>query len=292
MPSADAPWTLQRLLVWTSDWFEKKGVDAPRLTAERILASVLGIERIQLYVRFEDVPDEEAMTRFRGLIKRRAAGEPLQHILGEEAFGETTLKVNRKVLIPRPETEELVLAAFELLQPDGSEQALSFLDVGTGSGAIAIWLLKAWPKAQGTAVDLSREALEMARVNAEHNGVEDRLTLLEGDLFQAVAEDQQGFALIISNPPYIQTDVIAGLTREVKDHEPHLALDGGADGLQVIRPLVSGAKEHLQPGGWLLIEIGYDQGPAVEALLMEAGFAEVRIRKDLAGKDRIAQARR
>ncbi|HEX8702742.1 MAG TPA: peptide chain release factor N(5)-glutamine methyltransferase [Myxococcaceae bacterium] len=276
-------WTIRKVLTWTTQHFEKRQVDSPRLTAEVLLAHVLNANRVRLYVDLDRPLSKEELASFRALIERRMAGEPTAYLTGVKEFYNRPFKVDARVLIPRPETELLVEAALHALPKDAPSQAL---DVCTGSGCIAISLAAERPQASLLATDLSPGACALARENAEALGVASRVTILQGNLFEPVPADAR-FALIVSNPPYIGSGEIPGLSAEVR-REPHLALDGGADGLALLRRVVEGARRFLIPGGLLAMEIGETQGAAVRELLQSAGYADARVEKDLERRDRMA----
>jgi len=277
------PWTIRKVLTWTTQHFEKRGVEAPRLTTEMLLSHVLKLSRVRLYVDLDRPLDKEELAAFRALIERRMAGEPTQYLTGVREFYNRSFKVDARVLIPRPETELLVEAALHLLPKDAPGRAL---DVCTGSGCIAISLAAERPQATVLATDLSPDACALARENAQALGVAGRVTVLEGDLFAPVPAAER-FDVVVSNPPYIASAEIPTLSAEVR-REPKLALDGGADGLVAIRRVVEGARRFLRPGGLLAMEIGETQGPAVKALLQAAGYADARVEKDLERRDRLA----
>ena len=276
-------WTIQRVLRWTTEHFEGKGIDSPRLTAEVLLAHALGTARLQLYLQFDRPLEAEELARFRELVRRRAEGEPTQHLVGGREFHGRWFKVDARAFIPRPETELLVDACLEALPVDAQADAL---DLCAGSGCVGLTLLAERPGLRLTAVELSAEAAQVARENAAALGLAGRYELLEGDLFAPLG-GRAGFRLIAANPPYVPTGEIARLAVEVRDHDPRLALDGGADGLAVIRPLVAEAARRLASGGTLALEIGEGQGPTVRALLEAAGLSDVRVVRDYARLDRI-----
>src|SRR5262245_9106542 len=255
-------WTIGALLRWTADHFAKKGVESPRLDAEVLLSHVLNCRRIELYTRSEEPTDESARARFRSLIERRTAGCPVAYLVDMTAFFLLPFEVSPAVLIPRPATETLVMAALEHLKPRESPRVL---DLGTGSGCIAVSLAVQLPSSQIVAIDSEAAALEIARRNAAKHGVAARIDFRLGDLYAPVAGER--FDTIASNPPYIPTDQMAALSTDVRDHEPRKALDGGPDGLAAIRRIIAEAAEHLTPGGRLLMEIGIGQEAAVRQLL-------------------------
>jgi release factor glutamine methyltransferase len=278
----DDRWTPLRLLGWTQSFFAGKGVDAPRLTAELLLAHALGCDRVRLYLDFDKPLGDPELARYRELVKRRAGGEPTAYLTGAREFFGHRLAVDPRVLIPRPETEQLAELALPALPAGGAA-----LDLGTGSGALAIALSLGRPGATVTAVELSPEALEVARANATALGAV--VTFLAGDLYGPLAPDQR-FDLIVSNPPYLPTGELAGLQREVQ-REPRLALDGGADGLDLLRRVVAGAPARLKAGGLLLLEMHESHLEALPALCRAAGFASAEARRDLAGLPRVTVAR-
>ena len=275
-------WTPLKLLGWTQGFFAGKGVDAPRLTAELLLAQALGCDRVRLYLDFDKPLGDEELARYRELVKRRAGGEPTAYLTGAREFFGHRLAVDARVLIPRPETEQLAELGLAALPAGGAA-----LDLGTGSGALAIALSLGRPGAAVTAVDLSPEALEVARANATALGA--AVTFLAGDLYAPLPPEQR-FDVIVSNPPYLPTGELAGLQREVQ-REPRLALDGGADGLDLLRRVVAGAPARLATGGLLLLEMHESHLESLPALCLAAGFASAEVRRDLAGLPRLTMAR-
>jgi release factor glutamine methyltransferase len=275
-------WTPLKLLGWTQGFFAQKGVDAPRLTAELLLAQALGCDRVRLYLDFDKPLGDPELARYRELVKRRAEGEPTAYLTGAREFFGRRFAVDARVLVPRPETELLVEAALEALPEGGAA-----LDLGTGSGAVAVSLALGRPGARVTAVDLSPDALEVARANAAAHAA--TVELLLGDLFAPLPAGAR-FDLIASNPPYVPTGELSGLQREVR-REPRLALDGGPDGLIVLRRIVEAAPRWLAPGGALLLEMHESHLEALPALCLAAGFATAEARRDLAGLPRLTVAR-
>lgn len=276
-------WTIRKVLTWTAQHFEKRQVDSPRLTAEVLLAHALKTTRVKLYVDLDRPLDKAELASFRALIERRSAGEPTQYLTGTREFYNRPFKVDARVLIPRPETELLVEAALRALPKEAPGRAL---DVCTGSGCIAVSLAAERSQAEVVATDVSEQACALARENAQALGVAERLTVLHGDLYAPLPPGST-FDLVVSNPPYVATGELAGLAPEVR-REPRLALDGGPDGLAVIRRVVEGALRVLRPGGLLAMEIGENQGAAVQALLQGAGYENARVDKDLQRHDRLA----
>lgn len=279
----EQPWTVRRVLGWTAPHFEKLGVDAPRLTAELLLAHVLDTSRVRLYADLDRPLEKGELGALRALIARRAAGEPTQYLTGRREFYGHTFRVDPRVLIPRPETELLVEAVLRALPAEGPVRVL---ELGAGSGCIAVSIALGKRRAQVVATELSAEALVVALGNAEGLGVVDRVEIRPGDLFQPLRAGEQ-FEVVVSNPPYVPRAELPGLSAEVR-REPALALDGGEDGLDVIRRIVAGAPSWLAPGGLLALEIGDGQGERVRSLLEGAGYGSVRIERDLARHDRLA----
>jgi release factor glutamine methyltransferase len=267
-------WTPLKLLAWSQEWFAKKGVDAPRLTGELLLAHALRCDRVRLYLDFDKPLGEPELAAFRELVKRRADGEPTAYLVGKREFYGRPFRVTPAVLVPRPETELVVEAALAALPEGGSA-----LDLCTGSGAIGVSLALEKKGARVVATDLSPEALAVARENAAALGA--TLELLEGDLFAPLPAGQR-FDAIVSNPPYVPTGELDGLSREVR-REPAMALDGGPDGLALLRRIVAEAPRWLAPGGTLLLEMHEGHAESLPALCREAGFAKAEARKDLAG---------
>lgn len=280
-------WTIRKVLDWTRGHFDKQAIDAPRLTAELLLAHVLSTTRVKLFMDLDRPLTKEELTTYRGLIQRRLSHEPTQYLVGHKEFYGRRFTVDARVLIPRSETELLVEAGLQVLPKDTPARVL---DVCTGSGCIAVSIAAERPSASVWASDVSPDALEVATTNAEALGVSSRVTFFLGSLLDPVPADAR-FDLVVSNPPYIPTKELPALDPEVRK-EPRLALDGGDDGLAVIRPLVAAAAPRLNPGGWLALEIAEDQGARVKAVLEGAGLTDVRIEKDLARHERLVLGRR
>jgi len=268
------------------DRFRAAGMATPELDAKLLAQKAFGLDALALVARGRDPASADALAVLEAFATRRLAGEPVARILGEQEFYGLAFGLNAATLVPRPETEMLVDLGLALLngRPGGN-----LLDLGTGSGCIAIALLHEAPHARGTAVDLSAEALAMAVANAQRHDVESRLDLRQGSWFDPIAAAET-FDLIVANPPYIESATIAGLQRDVRDFDPVLALDGGADGLTPYRIIASQAPLHLAPGGLLAVEIGAGQGAAVAALFAAAGLNGIEIKNDLAGLDRVVIA--
>jgi release factor glutamine methyltransferase len=285
-------WTIGRLLSWTADYLASHGSESPRLEAEVLLAHARGCKRIELYTSFEDPADESLRTKFRALVKRRAEGTPVAYLVGHREFYSLDFLVTPEVLIPRPETEFVVLSLLDAAKQLPTDKPIEIADVGTGSGIIAITAAKHLPRARITAVEVSPAALAVARENASRHGLSERVVFVDSDLFASVPADQQ-FDIIASNPPYITTAEMGGLARDVRQFEPELALAGGEFGTNVIERLLPQAAERLRPGGTLLMEISPMLQQRVEKLIDDDGRFERRpIVKDMAGLARVVVARR
>jgi release factor glutamine methyltransferase len=253
--TTDRPWTIGRLLEWTSRHFKGKGIDPARLEAELLLAHALCCSRTSLYTSYEEVPAEDKRGRFRELVQQRLEGRPVAHLRGRKEFFSLDFEVGPDVLVPRPDSEWIVTECLSLAK---SMIAPTILDIGTGSGCLAVAVAAGHKGAVVTAIDISEAALKVARRNAERHHFAERIRFLHGDLFAPLSAGER-FDFILCNPPYIPRGQIETLAPEVRDHEPRLALDGGEDGFAVIDRLIAGAGAHLQPGGHLILEIGFDQ---------------------------------
>ncbi len=274
--------TVLEVLTAATDYLRKQSVESPRLNAEHLLAHVLGkTNRIELYLEFERPLSDPERAPLRDLVRRRAEGIPLQHLIGTVEFLGYTLATDSRALIPRPETEQLV----ELVLAETSWQ--SVWDVGTGSGAIAISLALKRPSASVSAGDISQPALALARQNAARHHLTDRVTFLESDLLDGFHGPVEA---VVANLPYIPTGDIAGLSREV-GHDPVLALDGGPDGLDLVRRLAADAADKLPPGGLLALEVGHDQAARSANLLASHNFRDISIRRDYQNIERFLIAR-
>jgi release factor glutamine methyltransferase len=267
---------------------DSAGVPEARREASSLLSFVLGKDRTFLISHAEDPVDDDSVDQLREFVERRAAGEPLQYITGVQDFYGREFRVTPDALIPRPETELLVEAALAVTKADSP-----FLcDVGTGSGCIAVTLLCEIVGSRAVAVDKSLAALEIAKLNAQKQAVADRAVFVVSDCFDALDWLQPQFDLIVSNPPYVSEAALSGLQREVRDHEPLVALSPGSDGLSVIRRLLTEAPAYLKPNGHLLMEIGFDQGEAVRGLVDQAVWALLEVRPDLQCIPRIVVLRK
>ena len=280
----EEPRSAHALLRWATRFFENRGIETARLDAELLLAHALGWRRIELYARGDEAVSPDACGRFAELAWARGERVPAKYLLGEAEFFSLPLTVDSRVLVPRPETELLVERALELLPED--EPAL-VADLGTGSGAIAIALAAQRPAACIVATDVSPDALEVARANAERHGLGGRIEFRLGDWFAAL-DPRARFDAILSNPPYVATADLEAAMPEVREHEPRLALEGGPDGLACRRRLVAGGASWLRPGGWLVVEIGAGQCGAVEGLAEAAGtYRAIEVVPDYQGIDRV-----
>ncbi len=265
----------------TTGFFEQRGVESPRLNAELLIGHALGLKRMQLYLQFERPLTETELEQIRPLVKRRGTREPLQYIMGETEFFGLKLKVDRRALIPRPETERLIeLVTQQLVVPPAT-----ILDLGTGTGAIALALAKTWPEAVVTAVEKSEEALALARENAATTGLEGRVKFVLSDWFAGLAEGAR-FQLIMANPPYLSDEETAATQPEVKDFEPRIALSAGSNSAADLEHIIRVARSCLTPGGLLACETGITQHQILVALATAQGYARVESRRDLTGRER------
>lgn len=278
--------TVLEIIKRSTDFLAKHGVEHPRLNAEHLVGHALGLKRMQLYLQFERPLAEAELAKIRPLVKRRSEREPLQYLVGSTEFAGVTLKVDRRALIPRPETELVVEMAKEIC----ATPPATILDLGTGSGALALALAKQFAESRVTALDASREALALAAENAAALGLAERVTLLESNWFSAVPADAK-FELIVANPPYLSDAEVQETAPEVKGFEPHGALSSGATGLEALEIIVREARGRLAPGAWLICETGIAQHAALLERLRAAGYAEVQSRKDLTGRDRFVLGR-
>lgn len=275
--------------MWSADYLADKGVESARLDAEHLLSHVVGVSRLQLYLDYDRPLSQLELDGFRPLLRRRAKREPLQYIIGRQPFRELDLEVSPSVLIPRPETEALVEEVLEWVADKGRTD-LTALDVGTGSGAIALSLAFEGTFASVLATDVDEGALSVAQRNRESAGLEGCVEFRRGDLFDPVLEGER-FDVVISNPPYVAESESATLEPEVAEWEPRAALFGGPDGLSVLGRLVAGAGRAMRLGGLLALEVGSGQAGAVVRMLEEADEYEgVRVRRDYSGKERFVLA--
>lgn len=281
-------WTILRVLEWTTERFARQGTTGARLEAQVLLAHVLGCDRTGLYTRFDQPLGPEELAAFRGLIQRRLAGEPVAYLVGEQEFWSLPFFVDSGVLIPRPDSETVIEVVRDAVDRSA---AVRIADIGTGSGALAITLAREYPQAHVVATDVSQAALDVAARNAARNDVASRVELRLGSLCEPIEADPP-FDVVVSNLPYVRTGELAGLSPEVK-REPRGALDGGADGLALVRRLISTVGPRIAAGGLLALEHGHDQGATVRALIDGVGgFAEATTRRDLGKRQRVSFARR
>jgi release factor glutamine methyltransferase len=280
--------TLGEVLDSGTQFLVRKGIENPRLACELLAARLLGCKRLELTLRHDQrLVDKHVDAMRRGLV-RVAGGEPVQYVLGEWDFMEHTFHVDRRALIPRPETEQLVAAVLACTEL-WSRPRPAVLDVGTGTGCIAISLALARPEGIFVGLDISAEAISLAKENARRLGVADRIVLAKGEISEGV--EPETMDAVVANLPYVATPEYEGLPVHIREYEPRLALDGGPNGLAVIEPVVQDAAIVLKSGGYLFLEIGADQGEGVSRLVQHEGFSAIEIRKDLAGKDRIVFCR-
>ena len=287
--------TVLEVLNWSTNYLKDHQIENPRLNAELLLSRTLGLSREELYLRLRSPIRKEEKETFERLIKRRISGEPLQYILGHQEFWSIDFRVDPRVLIPRPETELLVEQTLSILSGISFKRSPVVLEIGTGSGAVAISLAKEMENIFLVATDISREALTLAKENAKSSDVLHRIKFVNGNLFDPfrLSKEKEPFDLILSNPPYITCSEIEGLAKEVKDYEPTIALNGGEDGLTFYRKIISHAPFYLKKGGWLLLEVGQAQGEKVSELIEQGEdfFAPQRLR-DLSGIERVVQIQR
>ncbi len=291
MPRAET-WTVGRLLEWTATFLRERGSETPRLDSEVMLAEALGCERIDLYTSFDRDPGDEVRTAFRELVRRRAEGMPVAYLVGHREFYSLPFRVTSAVLIPRPETEFVVITLLDVVKdrPQGAPPAV-IADVGTGSGVLAVCAALHVPNARVTAIDISPAALEIARANAQSHAVADRIKFVESDLFSAAGAEQ--FDYIVSNPPYVTSAEMDALPVDVRNYEPHQALDGGPTGAEIIERLAHQAEQRLVSGGYFICEISPMLKSAVASILAASEHWEpCQFVNDLAGLTRVVKARR
>ncbi len=285
-------WTIGRILKWTEQYFKEKGMESPRLDAEVLLAHVLQKERIYLYVHFDEPLEAEELGQYRELIKGRVQHVPVAYLVGSREFMGLDFRVTPAVLIPRPDTEILVQAAIERLRAKRDtepEKEISFADIGTGSGAICLSVLYYTEGTRADTVDLSGEALEIGKQNAERFGLSERISFYEGDLLQPLSGRK--YQAILSNPPYIPEADLKSLAPEVREKEPRMALAGGPDGLDIYRRIVSETPDFLETGGFFAVEVGIHQAESLRELLEKDGrWKDTEILSDLAGIARVVIA--
>ncbi len=288
-------WIIKDLLKVSSDYLKEKQIDSPRLTAEVLLTHQLKTNRVNLYLNLEQPLTESEVSGYRELIRRRIQREPLQYITGIQEFWSLDFMVDPRVLVPRPETELLVEQAIALSKTTSEHNThpIKILDIGTGSGALAVTLANEIENAKIWATDISSEAIDLARLNAEKHGVSDRIEFRKGDLWQALKDQNLTFEIIVSNPPYVSFDEYDGLQPEVRDYEPRLALDGREKGMYYIQKIIDDCQTFLTPGGWVLIEMAPMQiGTALKRIEALESFHEIIRMKDYSHQYRIVGARK
>jgi len=296
MATSQVTWTILTTLRWTTEYFQEKGVSEPRTSAEVLLAHALGVTRLDLYLRHDQPLTPEELTRFKSLVLRRRAGEPVAYITGHKEFWSLDFKVTPAVLIPRPETETLVDAVLEAFkqQTENRKQKTEnwCLEVGVGSGAIIVTLARELPQTRWVGVDISAPALAVARENAARHGVAARISFLRGNLLTALKPGPR-FQVLVSNLPYVPRPVWEELPKDIKDFEPREALLGGDDGLDLIRLLVQATPAILLPGGWVALEVADGQAQNVADLMENSReYAQIEKIPDYLGIQRVVRARR
>lgn len=281
-------WTLQKILQWCAVYFADKGIESARLDAELLLGHVLNLPRLQLYVQYDRPLTPTELAAFKELVKRRARFEPTAYIVGKKEFWSREFSVTPAVLIPRPDTEVLVEEILKTAK--GRADALSGFEVGLGSGCIAVTLLAELTGLKMTAVEISDDAIAVARENAERHDVIERLAVVREDFLNENFHDDARYDFIVSNPPYVSEEEFSTLPESVKGHEPRQALVAGKEGLAFYEALANFAKKNLNPGGWIAVEIGDTQGTAVAGLFQGSGLTDIRVIKDYARLDRVVSA--
>lgn len=292
-PAQNAParWTTRSLLAWMRDAFTKADLDSPRLFSEMLLAHVLECDRLRLYMEADRPASPEERDRLRDLVARALRHEPVQYLVGEAWFYSLPFRVDRRVLIPRPSSETIVELALRHARAEPGFDRARFADIGVGSGCLSVAMLKNLPDARGIGVDISSDALEVARANAERHGVEERLSLLEGDLLEPLACQRGELHYLLANPPYIPNHEWPAVEPNVKDHEPETALRGGADGLSHVRPILEGAGALLRKGGLLAVEIAAaTRAEALEIARAQPDLLGPRVEDDSDGLPRVLVA--
>lgn len=286
-------WTILKLLKWATSYFRSRDIESPRASAEILLAHALNLQRIDLYLRYDQPLDGDELNRFKVLLKRRAKREPVAYIVGRKGFWELDLKVTGDVLIPRPETECLVERALEIVSAASTVTGQRIIDLGTGSGAIILALASQQPDQLYFASDASLKAIEIARDNARRLHLAEHVCFFGGDWFAPLGPESGCFDLIVSNPPYIRSGELEGLQPEIVDYEPAHALNGGSDGLASLGRIIDQAHQYLKPGGMLLVEIGHEQQTAVHRITQQCGqYDQFKCTLDYGGRDRVVEMRK
>lgn len=289
----DVNWTIIKLIRWAASYLRSHGIDSPRATGEILLAHALKLNRIDLYLNYDQPLTDDELQKFKALIKRRTCREPVAYILGAKEFWSLDLKVDRNVLIPRPETECLVEKALALLSESTVPPPQRILDLGTGSGAIVMALASQQPQHVYFASDRSWPAVVVARDNARRYEYAARIHFFVGDWLSSLNQARTGFDMIVSNPPYIPSNVIDGLQPEIWRFEPRIALDGAGDGLACFRTIIGAAHNHLKIRGALIMEIGCDQREDVSRIAADGDrFEAIDCAKDYSGHDRVVWMRK
>ncbi|MBF0621099.1 MAG: peptide chain release factor N(5)-glutamine methyltransferase [Magnetococcales bacterium] len=278
-------WTVRRMMQWSTQWLGEKEIENPRLDTELLLSHSLGIRRLDLFLDMDRPLIAEELAAFKTLIKRRVAREPVAYITESKGFWTLDLTVKSGVLIPRPETELVVDTILKTITQ--RDTVLRILEIGVGTGAIILSLLKELPEAEGVGVDISEQAIACCTENAENLGLDKRLKLHHGDLFEPLNASQQRYDILVSNPPYVLDSELEGLEPEVRQWEPKTALLGGAEGLDIYKRLLADAVDYLNEHGKIAVEIGCTQAEAVTRLMEGAGFCEVTVLKDYSGHPRV-----
>jgi release factor glutamine methyltransferase len=295
--STDSEWTIIKLLKWTTSYFESRDIDGPRIEAEILLAHALQLQRIDLYLQYDQPLSTNELSRFKDFIRRRINREPVAYIVGSKEFWSMDFMVTKDVLIPRPETEFLVETALNLLPQDSASNPTltpkRILELGTGSGAVVLALASMRPYPLFFASDRIISAVDLAKQNAKHHGINSRVSFICADWFEPFKDKKPAFDMIVSNPPYVPSRVIEKLQPEIVKYEPISAIDGGEDGLSCLRYIINNAHFYLQRKGHLLLEIGYDQKNDVQKIVDQcAKYEKVVYTKDYSGYDRVIQMRK
>lgn len=285
-------WTVASLIEWGTGYLRERGFESPRLTVELLLAHVLQCKRIDLFLDFDKPLSSQELARFKELFKRRLAHEPLQYLTGEAHFMGLVFSVDRRVLIPRPETEILVERAIDLLRAGSADELLYVLDIGTGSGNISVSIAHYVRNVRVTAIDVSDDALEVARRNASRYRVEHRISFRKVDIFKKDPGElpQRAFDCIVSNPPYITPDQSNTLSPEIIRYEPPVAVFGGKSGTEFFQRIAEVGRQLLKDDGWVLVETAYNQASAVKSIFAEAGYRSIQVFKDYDGNERVVQS--
>jgi release factor glutamine methyltransferase len=285
----ESPWTILKLLQWTTSFFISHNIEGARASAEIILAKALDIKRIDLYLRYDQPLSRHELTLFKTMIKRRVKKEPVAYIIGSKEFWSMDLDVTKDVLIPRPDTECLVEQALAYMPKKGSNISWKILELGTGSGAIILSMASQYPRHRYFASDRSENALQVAKRNAKKHHLFNEILFFAGDWFSPIKNNIHDFDMIVSNPPYIPTHVIEELEPEISLYEPRIALDGGKNGLDNLCLIISQAPSFLKSEGCLMLEMGYDQKQKVLKIVNNCGkYQSVNFVKDFGGHDRVA----